>query len=129
LYVLPAGKLEGSPHQLFTTDKVRVLLDEVRQQYRRVVIDTAPVLVAGESIVLASAADASLLCTRRDVSREDQVRKACRRLRRAGANLAGGVFSGISLRRYSYQYGYGGYYSGYRRYGYGQRHEPEGESP
>jgi polysaccharide biosynthesis transport protein len=113
LHVLPAGRLQGSPHKLVANGTLQPLMDVLRQRYRHVVFDTPPVLATGESLVIAAAADATLVCTRRDISREDQVRKACRRLEEAGANVVGGVFSGMPLRRYAYRYGYGYNYGVY----------------
>lgn len=113
LHVLPAGHLQGSPHKLVANGTLQPILDALRQRYRHVVIDTPPVLATGEALVIAAAADAALVCTRRDISREDQVCKACRRLEEAGANVVGGVFSGMPLRRYAYRYGYGYNYGVY----------------
>jgi capsular exopolysaccharide synthesis family protein len=112
LHLLPAGQLKGNPHKLVNTPVVNNLLDEARAKYRYIIIDTAPVLAAGESVEIASVADATLVCTRRDVSRQDQVRKAYTRLSAGGANVVGCVFSGIPLSRYKYRYG--GYGYGYR---------------
>jgi Mrp family chromosome partitioning ATPase len=80
-------------------------LDEVRSSYRYVIIDTPPVLAAGEALVLATAADASLICTMRDVSRVDQVNSVRERLLAAGARPVGVVLNGVPTRAYAYRYG------------------------
>lgn len=113
LHVLPAGHLKGRPHELVRGDAFKDVIDEARDKYRYIIIDTPPVLPAGESLVMAAAADATLVCTRRDVSRQEQVRKTCDRLVAAGANVIGCVFSGIPLSKYKYRYG--GYYYGEKR--------------
>jgi polysaccharide biosynthesis transport protein len=113
LHLLHAGKLHGSPHKLLTTDSFTRFLDETRARYDYVVFDTAPVLAAAESLVIAAQSDATLVCTRKDVSRQEQVRKACERLSGADANVVGCVFSGIPLSHYRYRYG--GYYYGEER--------------
>jgi Mrp family chromosome partitioning ATPase len=81
------------------------VLDQLRREYRHIIIDTPPVLPAAEAIVLAKASDACLLCVMRDVSRIDQVKKAYDRLTAAGARVAGGVFSGVPTAKYAYLYG------------------------
>lgn len=111
LHVLPAGHLHSSPHRLLGNGGLKALLEEARPLYRHIVIDTPPVLVAGETMVIAAAADATILCTMRDVSRHEQVRRAYERLVEADANVVGCVFSGVSLREYRHRYG---------RYEYGQ---------
>lgn len=106
LDVLPAGRLCTNPHKLVGNGAWRDLLDEARARYRYVVIDTPPVLPAGESLVLAKSADAAILCVRRDVSRVDQVQRSYERLHAAGANLVGCVMNGVPRRRYEHSYGY-----------------------
>ena len=69
------------------------------------IIDTPPVLAASEALVLAKAADASLVCAMRDVSRADQVRKASERLLAAGSRVIGTVLNGVPARQYAYRYG------------------------
>lgn len=106
LHVLPAGKLDTSPHKLIVRGgAMQKLLDEARQTYRYIIIDTPPLLAASESLVIARYGDATLLCTMRERSRVYQVRLACRRLQEVGAKLAGVVLNGVPTRRYAYQYG------------------------
>ena len=105
IHILPAGKLTESPHRLLSADKMSLFVEAALKTYAYVVIDTSPVLSAGESIAVASATDAALLCVMRDVSRMDSVKKTQKRLQAAGANLVGTVFSGVSARQYAYRYG------------------------
>ncbi len=110
--LLPAGKLVASPHSLLGTASLRLLLEKAAVRYRHIVLDTPPLLAAGEALVLAKAADACLICTMRDVSRVGQVAKACERLEAAGVRLAGTVLNGVSAKEYAYRYG---------SYAYGQQ--------
>ena len=105
IHILPAGKLTESPHRLLDAKRMSSFVQAALKKYAYVVIDTSPVLSAGEAIAVASVTDAALLCVMRDVSRLDSVKKAQRRLEAAGANLVGTVFSGVSARQYTYQYG------------------------
>ena len=105
LHILPAGKLSTSPHRLLGNGALRALLARIPPEYRYVIIDTPPLLSASEAFVLATAADACLLCAMRDVSRVDQIRKAYERLVAAGGKPAGLVLNGVPLREYGYRYG------------------------
>ena len=105
LHFLPAGKAHSSPHTLLGNGEWGALLKEARASYRYVIVDTPPVLAAGEALVLASGADASLICAMRDVSRIDQIRRTQERLEAAGARPIGVVLSGIPTKRYAYRYG------------------------
>ncbi len=105
VHLLPAGVLKASPHKLLGDGALKLLLNEIRATYRHVVIDTSPILSASESLVLAKAADATLLCAMRDISRIDQVQKAFERLINTGARPLGTVLNGVPTSRYAYLYG------------------------
>ena len=105
IHVLPAGKLRTTPHRLITPSSMSALVQQALELYTYVVVDTAPVLAAGESLAVASAVDSSLLCVMRDVSRVDNIARTTKRLEAVGANLIGTVFSGVTARQYAYRYG------------------------
>lgn len=105
LHILPAGQLDSNPHRLVTPDAVRRLIDKATELYEYVIIDTAPVLAAGETLCLAAAADATLVCVMRDISRHDNIRRCMNRLEASGAKVVGTIFSGVSTQEYSYRYG------------------------
>jgi Mrp family chromosome partitioning ATPase len=103
--VLPAGDLKSSPHELVGNGALQSVLEWTSKKYAYVVLDTPPILAAAESLVLAKAADASLICAMQDVSRSGQVRKACERLMGAGCRPVAAVLNGVSPGHYSYHYG------------------------
>ena len=112
IHLLPAGRLITSPHTLLGNGAWKALLAQLPTAYRYVIIDTPPVLAASEALVLAQAADAALVCAMRDVSRVDQVRMACDRLRRVGAHPVGVVLNGVPPKHYAQRYGNYGYHDG-----------------
>lgn len=105
VHILPAGSLDVSPHHLLGNGEFKSIMDEAKQQYRYVVVDTPPVLPAAESLVLARAADACLVCVMRDVSRMDRVRHCCNRLAAAGVKTVGVVLNGVPSREYARHFG------------------------
>lgn len=105
VHILPAGKLKESPHKLLGQNAFSELLAEARKHYHFIVIDTPPLLAAGEALVLAKEADTALMCTMRDLSRVPQVRAAQQKLLDAGVPLSGAVLSGVSSGGYRFRYG------------------------
>jgi len=105
VHVLPAGKLRANPLSLVTSGAMKSLLDRALDSYHCIIIDTPPILAASEALVLAKVVDACLMCAMRDVSRIDQVRRACQRLATVGVQPIGTVFNGVPARRYAYRYG------------------------
>ncbi len=104
LHILPAGKVTSSPYRLFGNGALKCLLEQVLSRYRYILIDTPPVLAASEALILAKAADATLICAMRDLSRIDEVKKAYNRLNAIGARTVGAVLNGVPAYRYSYYY-------------------------
>lgn len=106
--VLPSGKLEEHPHVILGAGRFETLLDSLRQSYRYIVVDTPPVVAAGEALSLCKSVDGTLLSVMQDRSRQKEVLLAYQRLIAVGANPVGVVLSGVSGRYYSSRYGYYG---------------------
>jgi len=105
LHVLTSGSSPEFYRSHVTPKNMQALIEEALQQYRYVILDTSPVLSAGESLAIACSVDATLLCVMRDVSRIDAVLRTTQRLKSSGANIVGCVFNGLPAWQYSYRYG------------------------
>jgi capsular exopolysaccharide synthesis family protein len=105
LHVLTAGHLTVNPHQLTGAGEFERLIEKLRGMYDHVIIDTPPILPASEALLMARAADAAILCVRRDYSRVDQVSEAHGRLVAAGVKVAGAVLNGVPSQAYAFRYG------------------------
>ena len=109
LDVLPAGPPPKYLQELIGRGAFHDLIEQLRNKYRYIVIDTPPLLAASESVVFATTADATLLCTMRNHSRGRQVSQAYERLLDAGANPVGVVLNGVAVSYYTRRYGYYNY--------------------
>jgi succinoglycan biosynthesis transport protein ExoP len=105
VHLLSAGYLRGSPHRLLSSGGLERIVDEARQEYDYVILDTPPVLPASEALLFARVADSCLVCALRDKSRIEQLIQAYHRLESAGASVAGSVLSGVPSREYARYYG------------------------
>jgi polysaccharide biosynthesis transport protein len=105
LHIITAGNLDMSPHRIMGDGNFAELLVKLRGTYDYIILDTPPILPASEALLMAKAADAAILCVRRDYSRIDQVVHAFSRLRTAGVQTVGAVLNGVPARHYAYRYG------------------------
>lgn len=105
IHLLTSGYLKGSPHRLLSNGRFEKLIEEARQEYDYIVLDTPPVLPASEALLFAKVADAVLLCALRDKSRIEQLVQAYQRLESSGCKVAGSVLSGVPVREYASYYG------------------------
>lgn len=70
LSVLTAGKIKNDTAELFATENMKQLLDEVRITYDYIIIDSAPIIPVADTSVLAGGIDASILVVRANKSKE-----------------------------------------------------------
>lgn len=73
LSVLTAGKIKNDTAELFATENMKQLLEEVRITYDYIIIDSAPIIPVADTCVLASGIDAAILVVRANKSKEKLV--------------------------------------------------------
>ena len=120
LDLITSGPLPPNPPELFGKASFNHLLDEARDTYDWVLIDTPPVAMVTDPVICAGSAEIALLVVQYGSTKREIVREAVRLLSRSRARIAGVVLNKVEVDRDPYYYG--GYYA-YTRYGY------YGESP
>ncbi len=98
----------AKPNQEFRPSRAAAL-QSWREQYDRVVIDTPPVAMVTDAVVLAAQADAVLLVAMASATTRQALVRTRDLLLRANARIVGVVVNGVDS---SYQ---SNYYRGYRR--------------
>lgn len=106
LSVLCAGPMPPNPADLMHSDAFRRLLDSVKARFDRVVIDSPPVCLVTDSVVLSTQVDATLLVVRARKTRRDAARRALRALDDVGAKVPGFILNAGMPWGDSYNYSY-----------------------
>jgi succinoglycan biosynthesis transport protein ExoP len=109
LMILPAGPAPGFSSELLTMHMAKAV-ENIRQEFRYIVIDSPPLLVCADATILSTVADGVLLVTRAGETPRDAVSAALRQLRRVRANVLGLVLNQVDLPDTP---GYGRYYGSY----------------
>ena len=112
LMVITSGSLPPNPAELLGSEKMNQILDELRESFDVVVIDTPPSLVA-DAQVLAARVDAVLIVIQPGITHIEAARASLEMFKRAGARVVGVVMNRIPRNR-SYYYGGYKYYSAYK---------------
>ena len=99
--VLPAGALASSPMGLLATGEWEGILRRLEQAYDLVVIDSPPVLVAGDTWLLARHADKTVVLSRWGSTPMPTVELAINQLVTAQANVAGLVLTMVPPREHA----------------------------
>lgn len=115
LDLLPCGPLPANPVELLNNGFFGELLDQLKERYDKIVIDSPPVMPVADARVIAAVADSTLLVLRAERSARRLSQAARNELWRVRAQRLGVVVNGVPTGRQDYGYGYG---SG--EYGYGQ---------
>jgi len=112
---LPLAKSAYTPKDVFGTSAMDRLLEDLRERFDIVILDTAPVLPVADTRVLAPKADAVALLVRWRHTPRKAIEGSLRMLQSGNAFIAGAVLTQIDLKEQA-RYGYGdpGYY--YRSY-------------
>ena len=121
LFVIPCGPVPPNPAEMLLDPRLKQLFDEVKKKFDIVIVDTAPVGLVSDAMVIGRHADCTLYILRQGYTYKNQVRlidelytqKKLPRLSVLLNDMKGGI-------GYGSYYGYGVYgYSGRNRYGYG----------
>jgi len=97
---------------LFSSERFKVLLGEMRQTYDYVIIDTPPVLVVPDARIVGGLVDATIYFVKWDSTVKEQAIAGMQELHTAGVKISGIVLAQVDS-RWMFRYGYGGKYGAY----------------
>jgi len=121
---LPAGKIPPASAELLLSGRMSELLQEWREDYDFIVLDTAPVLAVSDATALIRLADATILVARAGATRRQSLRALRDAVVSVRGTLAGVLLNDVKADSEAYY----NYYGGYRSYGgYDKRTDVYGE--
>jgi tyrosine-protein kinase Etk/Wzc len=116
LSVLTCGRLPHNPAEMVGSGRMRTLARELEERFDIVLLDSPPVAVVTDPIVLSAIADATLVVVMSKLGDKKVLRSAWTKLGRTANNLTGALLNGFdpismytSYGYYTYRYHY--YYS------------------
>jgi capsular exopolysaccharide synthesis family protein len=114
--VMPSGLIPTNPLEMISSSRFVDALTELRDQYDRIVIDSAPLQAVSDALILSSYADAVIYVVKADSTPATMVQKGIAGIVGSNEPLAGVVLNHFNARKASkYRYGersylYGDYY-------------------
>ena len=112
--VLTTGPLPPNPSELILGDVFKNMLETLRQKYDYVIIDTPPVGLVTDALILMNYADINFLMVRASYTRKEFVKNLDRLSKEHNQHTFGLILNGVEIGE-KYGYGYGSNYG----YGYG----------
>lgn len=110
-FAITAGPIPPNAAELLTSDRLRLLIDRLLEQFDHVVIDSPPVMGLADAPLIGGRVDGVVYAIESHGIRSSLVRTALNRLYSAHVRVLGAVLTKFEARRsgagYDYGYGYG----------------------
>lgn len=120
LYIANCGPIPPNPGELLVSTKTQELLEELRERFDVVIIDTAPIGLVSDALILSQYAGVNLFIIRQSYTVKDQIRMFDVLHKDGKIQNPAIIFNGVEfLKKYGYGYGYGGGTGYGYAYGYG----------
>ena len=125
LYIANCGPIPPNPGELLVLPKTGQMIEQLKEMFDVVIIDTAPIGLVSDALVLSQYAGINLFVIRQSYTIKDQVRMFDVLHKDGKIQNPAIIFNGVEfLKKYGYGYGGSGYgYSYGYGYGYGYYEE------
>lgn len=111
LDLLTSGPLPPNPSELLGSKNMGVLLEKLEEHYDYIIIDSPPVNLVADALVLSDKTAGVVLIAKHCSTTYDDIEKAADAIRFANSNVLGVIFNDVTEENRK------GYYKGYKKYG------------
>ena len=121
LNVITCGEYSSSSSEMFDSSAFERLLKELSEAYDYVILDTPPINLVSDALVIAKKCDGLIYIIRSEVTTYEAFKKAVNSTEKLGVNLLGVILNAVdaySGKYYKIGYGYYNKYGYYGNYGY-----------
>lgn len=131
LHILAAGGTPPNPTELLSSARMGQLFSLLEEQYDYILLDTPPVNVVSDALVLSDKVAGYIMLVRAEVTDRSDLEQALLKLRQVDANVLGFLLNDVNPKTAGYGlYGKHGRYAGAGRYGkYGYYGKQYGNNP
>ncbi|KHD08474.1 hypothetical protein PN36_16375 [Candidatus Thiomargarita nelsonii] len=110
LDIIPCGEIPPNPLELFSSGRFKVLLEDLSKEYQYIVIDTPPVMLVSDTLVVAKFATEVLYVVKANVTPYKVVLDGLKRLRQVNVPVRNIVLNFVDTKKTSAYYGKSGYH-------------------
>lgn len=119
LKYIPAGPIPPNPSELLLNGKFQNLIDELRKQFDVIILDSPPVGLVTDGMLIMQKADIPIYVLRSDYSLRSYLQNVNKILASGRVNSINLILNAVNKNESSYGYGYssgGGYYEDSEKY-------------
>lgn len=110
LWVLPCGPLPPNPAELLMSNRFQMVLEELGKRFDRVILDSPPLQVVTDAVVLSKKTDGAILVVKMGSTLRDEIQRSARHIRSVNGTIFGVIVNAIEPNnRDGYYYSYYGY--------------------
>ena len=107
LVILTSGKIPPNPSEMLSSKTMTVLLEELKNNFDYIILDTSPVQAVTDSQILSTKSDGTIIVVKAERTKKDSVENSINLLKKVNANIIGTVLNGVDNSRNKYYYYYG----------------------
>ena len=106
LSIINSGDLPPNPSELLGSQKMTAILNQLKEKFDLLLIDSPPTLAVTDPLVLIPNIDGVILVVRPGKTRTADAKQAVESLRRINANILGVVINDLDIKHSRYRYRY-----------------------
>lgn len=108
LDIVGPGPVPPNPSELLNSQQMQSVLDQLKERYDIVIVDSSPLLAVADAAIVSRYADGAILVVRYGKSTRDGISHAAEALAQVNDVLLGTVLNAVPMTRHNYNsYGYG----------------------
>ena len=109
LDIITSGHVPPNPSELLSSQRMDLLLDELRQEYEYIIVDSPPIIAVTDALIISKKVDHLIIVIRVNSTDREIIEQAKNLLKNIDEKAEGVLVNGIEVKRY---------YSGYKYYYY-----------
>ena len=114
LYIIPSGMVSRNPSDIFVTNKIKTLIDSLKEDFDHIIFDTPPVLSVTDASILGAICDCVIMVIKAGVTQQFSIEESFAMLQGAQATPKGCVLVNTHFLLDAYAY-----YTKYKYSSYG----------
>ena len=113
LYLINSGPLPPNPAELLGSSRMRKLIEDMKEHFSYILLDTPPMLTVTDALVVGPAVDGVILLVWGDKTPREALAEARTNLDNTGIKVLGVIINNLDVRKHGYSYRKYHYYHGY----------------
>ncbi|MBE6055125.1 MAG: CpsD/CapB family tyrosine-protein kinase [Clostridium sartagoforme] len=95
LTVITSGHMPPNPSETLASERMSEFLQELREEYDYIILDTPPLLLVSDAQLVSIKADGTILVARAEKSKKNEIKEAYKMLRNINVNIIGTILNGV----------------------------------